>query len=390
MADQPLNVLFLDAFHGGSHAAFSRGYQRWSAHKVQLLTLPGVAWRWRMRGGALTFARQIRSMAQAPDVLIATDMLDLATLLALTRSRTFRTPAVVYFHENQLTYPLPSERQRDLHLAFTNLTSALSADLVLFNSAFHRDEFLAELPRFLRRFPDQHEWGVVDMVARKSEVLPVGIDFQRLERHRRPKNVERPVILWNSRWDYDKGADTFFRAIDALIAEGEEFDLIIAGESTLAENPAFDAARERYRGRLRHFGYAPSFDSYAQLLWEADIVVFAARQEFFGIAAVEAIYCGCIPLMPNRLNYPNLIPPESHDHCLYRGLADLTRKLRYALHHREELRRYDFRRVLRDYDWPVVARALDTRLQSLARASSNHRCTSVEPHLAPNTRHPTA
>jgi glycosyltransferase involved in cell wall biosynthesis len=274
----------------------------------------------------------------------------------------------VYFHENQLTYPVPAERQRDLHLAFTNVTSALAADVVLFNSAFHRDEFLGALPRFLRRFPDAQELGVIDQIARKSEALPVGVDLQRLERYRRPKGGGQPVILWNSRWEYDKGPDAFFRAIDGLLAAGEEFDLIIAGENTLAENPDFEAARERYGSRVRHFGYAPSFEHYAQLLWEADIVVFAATQEFFGVAAVEAIYCGCIPLLPYRLNYPHLIPPESHARCLYRGLPDLIEKLRYALHHREELRRHDFRRMLRGYDWPVVAQALDARLQALAPA----------------------
>lgn len=365
-----MDVLFLDAFHAGSHAAFARGYRQRSAHAVRLLTLPGVAWRWRMRGAALTFARQLVAVEQAPDVLLATDMLDLACLLALTRARTSRVPAAVYFHENQLTYPLPAGRERDTHLAFTNVTTALAADLVLFNSAFHREEFLGALPRFLRRFPDEHETGIVERIAEKSEVFPVGVDLRRLDGYAKPKSLGRPVILWNSRWDYDKGPDTFFAAVDALIAAGEEFDLIIAGESTLAEQPDFDAARERYGPRIRHFGYAPSFERYAQLLWEADIVVFAARQEFFGVAAVEAIYCGCIPLLPYRLNYPNLVPPECRETCLYRGVADLARKLRHALHQREELRRHDFRRALLGYDWPLVARSLDVRLQTLAESSS--------------------
>jgi glycosyltransferase involved in cell wall biosynthesis len=362
-----VNILFLDAFHGGSHAAFARGFQQRSAHAVELLTLPGVAWRWRMRGAAVTFARQTAVIDVKPDVLLATDMLDLATFLALTRASTCRLPVVVYFHENQLTYPVPANRQRDRHLAFTNVTSALAADLVLFNSEFHRADFLRELPSLLKQFPDEHEFGIVEQIAGKSAVIPVGVDLQRLDFSGKRKSLGRPVILWNSRWDYDKGADFFFQAIDALVETGEEFDLIIAGENTLAENPCFDVARERYGSIIRHFGYSPSFEKYAQLLWEADIVVFAATQEFFGVAAVEAIYCGCIPLMPHRLNYPYLIPSECHESCTYRGLSDLIRKLRYALHHREELRRHDFRSMLLGYDWPIVARSLDARLEALAR-----------------------
>ena len=229
------------------------------------------------------------------------------------------------------------------------------------------------MPGLIRRFPDQHDLEVVDRIAGKSAVVPVGVDLQRLERARRPKGHGKPVILWNSRWDYDKEPAVFFRVIDALSAAGEEFELIVTGESALVENPEFDAARERHGARVRHFGYTSDFDHYAQLLWEADIVVFAAYQEFFGVAAVEAIYCGCIPLLPDRVNYPALIPPEAHERCLYRGVTDLIRKLRHALHHRGELRRHDFRRALLAYDWPVVASALDVHLQALVMAAATTR-----------------
>ena len=35
-----------------------------------------------------------------------------------------------------------------------------------------------------------------------------------------------------------------------------------------------------------------------------------ARHEFFGIAVVEAIACGCLPWLPDRLSYPELVPQE--------------------------------------------------------------------------------
>ncbi|MFP4322552.1 MAG: hypothetical protein ACLFTK_08875 [Anaerolineales bacterium] len=42
-----------------------------------------------------------------------------------------------------------------------------------------------------------------------------------------------------------------------------------------------------------------------------------AYQDFFGISTVEAIYCGCYPLLVKRLNYPALIPTAYPDACLF-------------------------------------------------------------------------
>ncbi len=63
-----------------------------------------------------------------PARLFATDLLDLTTFLALTRSRTHAIPTALYFHENQLTYPPGPRIRPKKELAFINITSALAAD----------------------------------------------------------------------------------------------------------------------------------------------------------------------------------------------------------------------------------------------------------------------
>src|SRR5512135_1402358 len=97
-----MKVLLLEPYYTGSHAAWADGYAAHSRHQVAVLGLPGRFWKWRMHGGAVTLAREFMGMDFAPDLLLATDMLDLTTFLALTRARTHAVPTAIYFHENQL------------------------------------------------------------------------------------------------------------------------------------------------------------------------------------------------------------------------------------------------------------------------------------------------
>ncbi len=229
-----MRILLLNPFHGGSHAAVAEGYARHSRHNSELLTLPiAGGWRWRMRGAAVTFARMLREMTtddgrrttdgQEPqnrriaeprtgvqgsgfrvqqfgnsklktqnsnlyDLILATDMLDLATFLGLTRDLTAGIPTAIYFHENQLTYPLPPGRQRDLAFPWINYSSALAADAVCFNSDFHRRAFLDALPSLVGRYHDHQELDQIGLIAAKAQVLPPGIDLARLD----PATDHRP------------------------------------------------------------------------------------------------------------------------------------------------------------------------------------------------------
>jgi len=154
-----LKILLLEPFHAGSHKAWAEGFAANSRHKVELLTLKGRHWKWRMHGGAVTLAEKFMSSDLQPDLILATSMLDLTTFLALTRKRTAHMPVAIYFHENQLTYPWSPrdadvQLRQDRHYGFINYTSALAADAVLFNSDYHRTSFLEALHGFLKVYPD--------------------------------------------------------------------------------------------------------------------------------------------------------------------------------------------------------------------------------------------
>ncbi|MBO9313412.1 MAG: DUF3524 domain-containing protein [Chloroflexus sp.] len=363
-----MKIWWLDPFHGGSHAAVASGYAAHSAHQVRLITMNQAGgWRWRMRGGAITLARQVAALAEIPDVIVTTDMLDLAVFRALTDRTLGSVPTAIYFHENQLTYPLPPGRKRDYTFAWINFTSALVADAVIFNSDFHRRDWLTALPTMLRRYHDYHELQTVDQIAAKSLVLPPGLDLPPLP-SRRPRDPSAPpVILWNARWEYDKQPHVVMAALEYLAARGVTFRLIVTGEHIDPMAPDLVAARQRWADRTIHWGFAESRAAYLHLLRQADIVVSAAIQEYFGIAILEAIACGCVPLLPARLNYPDLIPPEWHADCLYPTDDDLPLALERLIGNLPRLMQYDWSVLAMPYRWQNLAPRYDATLAALVR-----------------------
>ena len=366
-----MDVLIVSPYHGGSHHAWAMGYQKYSAFNVGVLSLPARFWKWRMHGGAVTLADTYQKRKLEPDLVVATDMLDLGTFQALSQTSGKRTPCALYMHENQLTYPLPDDPEtgpmrrqlgeRDLHYAFINYSSMLCADHIFFNSTYHKASFFEELPRFLRHFPDSSlEWTQARL-RDKSEVLPVGVDLAQLQPSQAsPVDQVPPLILWNHRWEYDKNPSGFFRAVVKLADQGIPFRLAVCGMNFRNQPSEFEAARQELADRIVHWGFAPP-DLYRQLLWRSTVVVSTALHEFFGISVVEAIACRTHPLLPHRLSYPQLIPDSFHADCLYqrdselaaeleKAILDPSRSVRLGEALATEMERFDWRRLAPEYD----------------------------------------
>jgi len=382
-----MKIALISPYHGGSHQAWAEGYRRRSAHELVFFTLPARFWKWRMHGGAVTLARQFLQARERADLLLATDMLDLTTFLALTRRHPARPPAVLYMHENQLTYPLPAEGdsgpmrrqkgERDLHYAFVNYASMLAADCVLFNSRYHRRSFFDALPNFLKHFPEHNELQTVEETAAKSQVLPAGVNAGRLGGPETPAGVLRaagerpPLIIWNQRWEYDKNPAAFFRALYAVAAEGIPFRLALCGESFRRRPAEFQEAQERLAEQIVHVGYAEP-ERYRTLLWEAAVTVSTAVHEFFGISILEAITCHTFPILPRRLSYPELIPEAFHRRCLYEDEGGLVRRLRWALTEREEAETVAAALApkVASFSWREVAPRYDALFRKIVEDSS--------------------
>ena len=371
-----MNIVLLEPFFTGSHASWARGLVAHSGHRVDILQLPGVHWKWRMHGGAVTLAGRFLEGGYRPDLVLATDMLDVGAFLALTRPVTSGLPIAVYFHENQLTYPWsPKDRDkhstRDRHYAFINFVSALSCDRVFFNSHYHMQSFLDALPRFLRQFPDYQELAQVDLIHKKSEVLPLALDLASLDLPD-PTSMgavknPRPLVLWNHRWEYDKNPGDFFAALRVLADRGRQFEVALVGETfDVIPGPFLEGARA-LGDRIIHSGYVTSRRAYAEWLHRSHILPVTSNQDFFGGSVVEAMYCGCYPILPRRLAYPERIPAERHTECFYETFDQLVETLDRAVVEFESLDTKSLRVEARRYDWRNMTPRYDRCLAAVAR-----------------------
>ena len=303
-----MRILAVEPYFGGSHQQFLENWQATSRHDWSLLTLPAYKWKWRMRHASLTFADQINErvdLGQQWDIILASDMLNLAELVGLLLPSVQRLPRVIYFHENQLTYPVKQAQERDLHYAFTNFLSALAADSVWFNSEFHRDNFLTALDEYLRRMPDYQPLDAASTIRRRSQIEPPGVHCP-LAVTTRDNGPLR--IVWNARWEHDKNPQDFFTALTDLQQRHHiDFRLDVIGQSFADIPNVFAKAKIQFRDQIDQWGYTPDRSVYFRILGRADVVVATAQHEFFGMAVVEAMMAGAYPMLPRRLAYPELL-----------------------------------------------------------------------------------
>jgi glycosyltransferase involved in cell wall biosynthesis len=331
-----------------------------------------------MRHGAMTFAEncaQRLAKGESWDLLFCSDMLDLAQFRGLAPAAIQALPTVVYFHENQLTYPVRAEKERDLHFALTNLSTAFAADQIWFNSAYHRDSFFAALPRMLKRMPDYQPYEAVRTLAAKAGIHYPAIATPPTRSARRAGPLR---ILWAARWEHDKNPQTFFAALHRLVRQDIPFEVSVLGESFRQVPSIFAEAKQWLGPRIGQWGFLDSHSDYLAALGQADVFVSTADHEFFGLSVVEAMAAGAYPLLPDRLSYPELLgtlPNNERAAFLYGGsdreLAQRLRELSASLRDgdlwqgRENLASMAIER----FSWTQQRPRLDAALDSLRRCS---------------------
>ena len=304
-----MKILLLSAYHAQSHARWCRELM---ANTPQadwtLLTLPGRRFSWRYPGNAYSWFMTERETLQQPyDLIVCTSMVNLSVLRGLIPSLS-RVRTIVYCHENQFAYPLQHDIvQRDwLYFAIQNLYTMLAGDLILFNSQYNLTSLLDGVRKLLKKMPDFAPRSCIEEIERKSQVLPVPIDDVYLQKRNSPPQERDWIhLVWNHRWEYDKGPDILLHTLESLSVP---YKLSLVGQQFSRHPAEFDTIKTQFSEHLLHFGYLESKMAYQDLLKKADCVLSTAKHDFQGLAMMDAMGLGCIPLAPNRLAYPEYIP----------------------------------------------------------------------------------
>ncbi len=319
-----MKALMLSAYDAESHAYWRQGlYRAFSSYEWTTLTLPPRYFSWRIRGNGLTWF-QHPALKERYDICIATSMVDIATLKGLNPSLA-SLPTLLYFHENQFAYPesTRSDKSARIEAQMVQIYSALCCDVVAFNSEYNRTTFFEGVSALLKKFPDGVPKGVVDVVREKSIVLPVGVEAEISPEGAVSKasswsqgEVFDPHFVWNHRWEYDKGPERLLAFLQAL-PEALNATFHIVGQSFRSVPEAFQEihALLESRGWLGKWGYVESKVDYHQLLERAHVVLSTSNHDFQGLSVMEAVSRGCIPVLPNRLAYPDFFS----DDYLYAG-----------------------------------------------------------------------
>lgn len=318
-----MSILMMEPFYGGSHKQLVDLLASELKDGCTLVTMPACKWHWRARTSALWLAQNVPP-SDSYRVLFASSVVPLAELLGLCPwLQTLHK--VVYFHENQLAYPVRNPRVRDFQYGYNQILSCLVADRVVFNSHHNLESFLGAVGPFLRQMPDcRPSPGTLSQCIRaKASVLYFPLNLP-APRALAPEFPDVLHIVWPHRWEHDKGPEEFFEALFQLKAEGLPFRVSVLGEGFADVPEVFSRARAELEEHVVQWGRLDSREAYLGLLARAHVAVSTARHEFFGVAMLEATFLGCFPLCPNRLVYPEIFPRE----CLYNTTNQLVKKLR--------------------------------------------------------------
>ncbi len=372
----PLKILAVEPFYGGSHGSFVDGLIRHSSHKIELLHSAAYRWKWRYASSAFRFHQEIKSKLAGVNLFFCSNVFDLFSAMTLVPE--LRDIAkVVYFHENQATYPVQTGKKRDMHYVLQDLKTIFAADLALFNSSWNMKSLQDNSRMLLDRFPDK---GIdLDSLLQGNTALkvqPLGIDLQSLLTYKKEIAPAVPTLLWNHRWEYDKNPALLYKGLCSLQKEKVAFKLIVCGEQKKKYPDVLDQIKREFEDEIVSWGELSRAD-YTKALQTADISLSTSDHEFFGISVCEAIAAGCVPLLPNRLSYPELLPGDLHAELLYSADSDFFSKLKGLVKSfasgepqqfklREEWK-HSLRKKVATYDWSVQAKQFDLVLSESYR-----------------------
>ena len=307
-------ILIIDSFFTGSHKFWGLELQKRLPFKTELLTLSGKHWKWRMEGGAYELAQKFQKLSEKPKIIIATDMVNIPLFYAFSGITTKEIPCIMYFHENQFAYPksnLDTDKiiGRDNHYSFINLSSALFANHLVFNSEFNKVSFLEGASKLIKELPN-------NSIKIKNLITHIIYPGIRTPPTIEPKTNSIPVLLWNHRWEHDKNHTLFLKGLEFLKEKSIDFKLIVLGKGT-EKKEVKSVFEKSFKKELIHCGYVETKEEYVTLLSKATHIPVTSKHDFFGLSVAEAMSYGCFAILPKHQAYPEHLFENEKSGVLY-------------------------------------------------------------------------
>lgn len=323
------DLLILEPFYGGSHKQLiDTIITSLDVNHItyDIFTLPAKKWPWKARCGALILSELIPRDVEYKTLFCSAD-LSLSEFIGL-RQDLSSCHKVVYYHENQLVYPVQKTEKLDFQFGYNQILTALAADEVYFNSSYNLRSFVDNITGFLHRIPAYKPKDVKEKIETKSEVLYFPSQFENIPMLSAKKEFSDGKMLhivWAHRWEYDKDPETFFNILLELQENGLKFCVSVLGQGFTDVPKIFAESKEKLKdGTIKNWGFVKDRNEYFSILQTADVAVSTAKHEFFGVSMMESTFCGCYPLCPNNLSYPEIY----HSDCLYNTSRQLYKRLR--------------------------------------------------------------
>ena len=112
------------------------------------------------------------------------------------------------------------------------------------------------------------------------------------------------MVVWNHRWEYDKGPKAFLEILLQARERGARFRLAVMGQSFEAVPDAFGKMEVEFEEDIVQWGAVDSRAEYIRKLASCDVALVTAHHDFFGISVLECAAVGLDLVAPNALAYP--------------------------------------------------------------------------------------
>ncbi|XP_077009814.1 tRNA-queuosine alpha-mannosyltransferase isoform X3 [Tamandua tetradactyla] len=360
-----MSVLIIEAFYGGSHRQLADLLQEELADCV-LHTLPAKKWHWRARTSALYFSQNV-PISEHYRILFASSVLNLTELIAL-RPDLGKLKKILYFHENQLIYPVKKCQERDFQYGYNQILSCLVADVVVFNSMFNMESFLTSIGKFMKLIPDHRPKDLESIIRPKCQVIYFPIRFPDVSRFM-PKHKtthfkkmlglkenesatpSRALPLYQEQrgaeslcknFNLESGPRNAHSGVDTA-QEGSLGSSLMQmsdlNKSNSSDNSSSHHEENKCNLTLNLYDSLDGGDDQQRPLH----IVWPHRW-------LEAVYCGCYPLCPKDLVYPEIFPAE----YLYSTPEQLSKRLQNFCKRPDIIRKHLYKGEMAPFSWAAL------------------------------------